>query len=123
MHWAIPLASDVLAYTGPWTRTSLPSFYGGFAYQTTTQGAWLNLTGVVAKRLALLATKCPTCGLLRFSWKGMNQSIVSLEAPTTRHRQSVDLWFSALTDTSTVMLEVISSGKPVIIEGLAISKS
>jgi hypothetical protein len=122
---AIPLRSDQIAYSSGtgWARASLSSAYAGFYYRTTTLGAKATRTGMVAKRIALVASRCPTCGSVKVYWNGTYQKTIALTAATTLRKQTVDLLTFAAPTTGTLTIEVSTSGKPVVIEGLAISKS
>ncbi|MCU1354508.1 MAG: hypothetical protein JWM05_3717, partial [Acidimicrobiales bacterium] len=119
---AIPLRVTQMSFSGPWKKTVATSVYGGTSQRSSSRGASFNRTKVVGSRLALIATKCSTCGAVSVYWNGVLKTIVSLKATATKTKQIVDLpTFSA--SSGTVRIAVATSGKPVIIEGLGISRS
>ena len=120
---AIPLRSDQLTKSGTWTKSSSSSAYGGFYYRTTALGAKVTRTGVVARRIALVATRCSSCGSVKVFWNGVYQKTVALTASGSVRKQAVELLSFATATTGTLTLEVSTAGKAVIVEGLAISKS
>lgn len=120
---AVPLRSDQVTKTGTWTRHSLSTAYAGFYYRTTALGAKVTRTGLVAKRIALVVTVCSTCGSMKVYWNGVYQKTVALTSSTTLRKQTRELLTFPSPATGTLTLVVSTSGKAVLIEGLAVSKS
>jgi hypothetical protein len=120
---AVPLRADQLAYTGNWAKSSLAAAYAGLYERTTSIGAKVTRTGIVARRIALIATRCATCGSVKVYWNGVLKKSVSLSASTTQHRVAIELLVFATTTTGTLTLQVATAGRLVGIEGLGISKS
>ncbi len=85
-------------------------------------GAKLTRTGIVASRIALLATTCATCGSVKVYLGSTLLKTVSLYSATTVYRKliSVKSWRSAHKGTLTI--KVASSGKKVIIDGVVIRR-
>jgi hypothetical protein len=77
-------------------------------------------TGIVAERLYLVATKCPTCGRLAVSWNGNPIANVDLSSSTLKRSRIVPLTSWSSSHRGTLRATVTSSGKPVVIEGLAV---
>jgi Tol biopolymer transport system component len=122
---AIPLVASQLAYTGSWKNVTNASAYGGTYRQATATNASFTKTGVKAKRLALVVGTCSTCGTVKVYWNNVLKATVALTSATTKYKQikAEVLLSSSSVQTGTVKVVVSSSGKPVRIEGLAVSKS
>jgi hypothetical protein len=78
---------------------------------------------VIARRIALVASRCSTCGTVKVYWNGVLRSTVSLKAATTQRRVVIELLSFAAPTKGTLSVVVATTGKPVSIEGLAVSKS
>ncbi len=102
-----------------WRDGGIGSFVGG-SLQTARQGAWARRE-VVARRLALVVTKCPRCGRIAVSWRGQPVKTIDLRAATTRERRVVPIASFPGRRRGTLRVDVLSSGKPVRIEGLGVS--
>jgi hypothetical protein len=116
----VPLRSNQLAYSPGWTVIRQGSLYAGEARRTTTRSATMTRTGIVAERLYLVATKCPTCGRLAVSWNGNPIANVDLSSSTLKRSRIVPLTSWSSSHRGTLRATVTSSGKPVVIEGLAV---
>lgn len=79
----------------------------------------LGMVAVVAGG-ALVVTKCPTCGVVAVKI-GSRTVRINLYARTNRTKQVIALP-SVRFQTSVVVVTVVSSGKPVIIDGLGIGR-
>lgn len=115
-----PLDDRSLASSSGWTRASLPGYWNGTATTTTQKDAVLTRAGLHFDQLALVATKCPTCGRVEVSVDGTRVGVVDLAAASTVHRQVVALP-RTVGKVGTVTIKVLTSGKPVTIDGLAVS--
>jgi alpha-tubulin suppressor-like RCC1 family protein len=120
---AVPLDDRSLTRAGRWTAGTGSAYYGSTYLRSTTAGATLTRTKVVATRLALVATTCPTCGSVKVYWNGTLIKTVSLTSATTINKKviAIKTWTSA--HTGTLKIKVSSSGRRVIIDGLAIRRS
>jgi tripartite motif-containing protein 71 len=120
---AMPVDDASLTGRG-WSRNSGQSGYYRNTYSgSTTQGAKLTRTGVQAKRLALVATKCPGCGVVDVRMGGTLLKKVNLAATSTKKRQIIPVASFAGVVAGTVTITVATSGKPVFIDGLAVSRN
>jgi len=118
---AVPLRSDQLAYTSSFSKTTRSGAFAGFGYLSTTHGAQMKRTGIVATRLYLVATECATCGSVQVRWNGTLLSTINLYSPTTVRAQVVGIHTFSTAHTGTLTATVSSpTGKSVLIEGLAI---
>ncbi|ONI78408.1 hypothetical protein BWI15_00575 [Kribbella sp. ALI-6-A] len=111
------------APTAGWSRTSWSEFYLGTATQTTAYGASLTRT-VQGKRFFLVATKCPTCGLVAVYAGGKYIGAVNLASATTQRQAIVALPVQSAVFSGTLTFTVRSAtGKFVQIDGLAVRRT
>jgi hypothetical protein len=75
---------------------------------------------VVAKRIALLATACSTCGTVRVYWGSTLLKTVSLYSATTVNKKLISVKTFTSARSGTLSIKITSSGKRVIIDGVAI---
>lgn len=134
---AIPLhqgqtgTGQPLVYSGAWTPTASVGSYLGSYRQTTTTGAFVQVANVQARRLALVVTRCPTCGSVSVTWTptvgaAVNLGTISLVNAATLNKQVVNLGAAPFASVQTGTLKVTvnsTGGKPVRIEGIGITKS
>ncbi|KAA1425655.1 hypothetical protein [Nocardioides antri] len=126
--WAVqrcavrPLDDRSLIISDGWTRGALADYWNGTATRTAQQGAVLSRPGARFNQLALIATKCPTCGRVAVAVDGVLIGTVNLANATTVHQRVISLPRTPGRE-GTVTIEVLSTGKPVIIDGLAVSAS
>ena len=79
-------------------------------------------SGVKAKSVALVVTKCKACGSVKVYWNGVYKKTITLTASSTKRKQVVSLLSFGSVTSGTLKLVVASSGKTVSIEGLGVSK-
>jgi len=118
----VPLDDRSLAHSGSWTAATGRAYYLTTVLRSKTYGSRLTRTGVVAKRLALVATTCPTCGSVRVYWGGTLLRRISLYSPTVRNRQVIPIVSFSSGRRGTLMIRVVSIGKTVLIDGLAVKR-
>jgi hypothetical protein len=120
---AVPLDDRSLTLaTTHWSRTSSARFWNGTATQTTTLGARLIRSGVQAHRLAIVATRCPTCGQVGL-WIGATYlGRINLASSRVTYRAILALPPFA-SQTGTLTIKVLSYGKLVQIDGVGIAHS
>jgi hypothetical protein len=120
----IPLRARSLVYTRSWARVTNPVYFSGEAVSTKTNGQIANLPAVQAKRMWLVATKCPTCGTLQVRWNNILIASVNLASPVAVHRALIPIASFPVVRAGTVRLNVTSpSGRAVTIEGLAVLRA
>jgi hypothetical protein len=119
---AVVLDERSLTVSSGWTINTSSAYYGGSAVSSKHVNATLKRTGAQLDRLALLATKCPTCGSVGLYVSGELIGKVSLHATTLRNQQLIKLPVFSYR-TGTVTIKVLSSGKLVRIDGLGISRT
>jgi hypothetical protein len=76
----------------------------------------------VARRIALLATTCPTCGKVRVYWGSTLLKTVNLSSARTVNRKLITVVTFAGARTGTLSIKVYSSGRKVLIDGVAIRR-
>ena len=120
---AIPLDDRSLSYVSGWTAGTGAAYWTGTYLRTYGNGATLRRTGVVAKRIALVATTCPTCGTVNVYLGSTLLRTISLYSATTVNRNVISVAKFTSVHTGTVTIKVTSSHKPVIIDGLGIRRT
>jgi hypothetical protein len=119
---AVALDDRSLAASAGWSRVSWSLFYRGTATQTTKTGASLTSSGAALTRVAVVATRCPTCGTVGVYVNGTKVGTVNLYSATTVRKAVIALPpFSYR--TGTVTLKVLSTGKLIQVDGLGISRA
>ena len=119
---SIPLDDRSLTPSGAWTRGSGAAYFQGTFSRSSTSGAALTRTGAQVLQLALLATKCPTCGKADVYLNNTLLATVDLRSATTQHRQIVMVKSYDALQAGTIRVQVRGSGRPVTIDGVGISR-
>ncbi|GAB4012213.1 hypothetical protein [Nocardioides ultimimeridianus] len=117
---AIPLDDRDLAASSGWARSAPRGWFNGTALTTTHHGASLALTGVTLDRVALVARKCATCGVVGVYVGGVRIARIDLHSGTSARRTITLPAFSLR--TATVSVKVLSSGKTVQVDAVAVSR-
>ena len=117
---AVVLDDRALTASPGWVRGTQAGYFAGTRTETKTLGATLTRTGARLTRVAVLATKCSTCGSVRVYVNGIAIGTINLYAATTS-RSLITLPAFSLR-TATVTLRVMSSGKLVRIDGVGLGK-
>jgi len=120
---AIPLDDRSLTRSGRWTAGSGTAYYRSTYLRSSSSGAKLTRTGVVAKRIAIVATTCPTCGSVRVYWGSTLLRTISLRSATTVNKKLITVTTFTSARKGTLMIKVYSSGKKVLIDGVAIRRN
>lgn len=108
------------AVTAGWTRKTGTHYYRHTFTTTATTGAKLKLAAARLHRLALVVTRCPTCGSLDITVNGVHHS-VSTAAASTHYRALIFLP-AIRTQTATIVIRTTSNHR-VFIDGLAIIRT
>lgn len=112
----VPYDDRVLTRSGFTAVTGSP-YYLGTASTSKTYGATLK-TSLTALPLYLVATTCSTCGKVEIRKGTTLLATVSLNSATTVHKRVITLPVKSL--SGGITLRVISSSKPVIVDGLVV---
>lgn len=121
---AIPVNNSSLSHSDGWRKKTGASGYYLNSYSLTKErGAKLKVRDVRFTKLALVATRCDGCGTVKVYRGSTLLKTVSLDSSRYRKRQVIPIkYYSSLARESTITIKVVSSGKPVRIEGLALSR-
>jgi hypothetical protein len=119
----VPLDDRSLARAGTWSLGTGTAYYNHTFARSATSGAKLTRTGVVAKRIAIVATTCSTCGSVRVYWGTTLLKTISLHSTTTANRKIIAVTTFSSVRTGTLSLRVYGSGHNVVIDGVAITRS
>jgi hypothetical protein len=117
---ARPVDDRALTAGSSWTRRRSAQFWNGSYTTTTKHNATLTLAGVHLDRVGIVADTGPACGKVAILVHGHQIGTINLHSSTTRHQVVLALpKFTARAGTVTV--KVVSRGKAVQIDGLAVS--
>jgi hypothetical protein len=126
--WSAPRCIDralddraMTAGTG-WARGTASGYYNGTFTSSKTYGAGLTRTGTTVTRIGIVATTCATCGSVAVYVGNTHVGTISLYAPSTRLKQLLTTKAFTYRTNATVTLRVATSGKPVVIDGLLLSR-
>jgi hypothetical protein len=119
---AVALDDRALAGSWGWSRVTGASYYAGTATVTSQRGATLMRTGVQAKRIYLVASRCATCGTVGVYWNGVLIKKISLYARTTASKSVIDVTTFPGVRSGTVKIRPLTSGTRVLIDGLVLSR-
>jgi hypothetical protein len=78
-------------------------------------------TDARARRLAVVVTKSPECGLIKVYWKGRLVREITLTASVTRRKQVVGVAFFDTPRSGKVAIVAASSTRAACVEGLGVS--
>jgi hypothetical protein len=120
---AVPLDDRSLTRGSGWTARTGTGYYKSTYLQATTRGAKLTRTKVSGQRIAVVATTCPTCGSIDVYWGATRIKTISLKSATTVNRKLITVVVWTAPKTGTLTIKVATSGKKVIIDGVAIRRN
>jgi hypothetical protein len=118
---ARPLDDAGLTATSGWKRGKGSAYYLGTYTSTTTKGESLTKK-VSLDRIGLVVTECATCGSVGVYVGTKLIGKVNLFSKTTKNKVLVTLPTFKLR-TGTVKIKVLSTGKKVLIDGVALSRT
>jgi hypothetical protein len=117
---AIPLDDRKLTGSG-WQRKSGSGHYVNSYSVASKKGASLVVTGVRTKRVTLLATKCFECGRVGIFLGRKLLKRVDLGFDGFSKMQAISIRDFPTVKRGTIKIKILSSGKPVSIDGLGLS--
>jgi len=120
---AVPLDDRSLARAGSWSAGTGSAYYRSTYLRSSTSGARLTRTGVVARRIALVASTCSTCGIVRVYWGSTLLKTINLYSRTTVNQKLIAVTTFSSARTGTLKITVTSRGKRVIVDGVAIRRN
>jgi hypothetical protein len=116
---AVPFDDRSVARDGDWQAKKAFGYYLNTFLVTKTHNDTLTKDGMHAAAVAVLATKCPTCGVISVTFGGTTKSF-DLHAATTK-RKVVFIVDVGTVHTGTVTIKVTSTNETVQIDGLGVS--
>jgi len=119
---ARPLDDRALSVGKGWIRRTGSRYWNGTITVTSTDGATATRTGAKLDRVGIVATRGPGRGTIAIYLGATRIGQVSLAAASTTF-QNLILLPPFGYRTGTVTVKVVSKGKPVQLDGLAISRS
>jgi hypothetical protein len=119
---ARPLDDRALSASSAWARLKASGFYFGTYTSTKSSGATMTLNGAEFDRLALVATKCASCGKVAVYSGSTLLGTINLYKSTTSKEQIIALPKVSYR-TANLRLKVVTSGKSVQIDGLGVSRT
>src|SRR5439155_8837579 len=114
-----PLDDRALTASTGWTRATGSSYWLQTVTRTTAMNETLNRTGVHLSRVGVLATVCPTCGVVAIKVGSTTIGNISLQASAIQNQKVLFLPAFA-PQTGTVTVKSTSSGKTIKIDGLVV---
>ncbi len=119
---AIPLDDRSLGLSTGWSKRTGTAYYNNTYAYAKTLYAYATRTLVQARRIALVATTCSSCGTIRVYWNGRLINTVSLKSTTTVYRKVILLDTFSVVQKGTLKLVVATSGKNIYLDGVAIKR-
>ncbi|MGZ6547334.1 MAG: S8 family serine peptidase [Actinomycetota bacterium] len=119
---AIPVNDRSLSASSGWSRLISSTRFMSTYSLSRTRYTTLRLYGASFKRIALIVTACGTCGKVQVFGGSKLYGTFSLSG-TSQTRKII--WvkvLSSIAGSSTITIKVISSGAPVMIEGLGVTR-
>jgi len=111
---AVPTVVSEMTHDADWTRSN-------GVLRTTRQGAELRLSGISARRLALVVQGCGRCGTIRVFWRG--RPLRRLDTGLLRGPSRVPLASFGAVRRGNLRMLVTSAGEPVKVRGIGISRA
>ena len=118
-----PLDDRSLSRRGSWSSGTGSAYYRSTWIRSTALGASAVRASVQAKRISIVATTCPTCGSVKVYLGSTLLRTVSLVSSTTVNRHVIAVATFTSVRAGTVTVKVSSSGRRVLVDGLAISRT
>jgi hypothetical protein len=119
---AVPLDDRELDASGPWARNFGPGFFAKTFSQSSSLGATLSKGGIRARQVMVLVETCPTCGSIQLFWNGQLVRSYNLFSPAVHQLVYLKVVTFGSVHVGALTIRVSSSGKPVIIDGLGVSR-
>ena len=120
---SVPYDNAAFAKSRTWSAPKARGYYAGSSARSTVTGATLSKR-VTARRIALVATKCRGCGSVKVFFRGKPiGKTISLNRTGARpaHKQVITVGRLRRLATGTLVIKVVSAGKPVFIDAGATS--
>lgn len=120
---AVPVNNKSFIHSKGWKKKNAEGHFLNSFSTATKKGARLRLENVRAKRLALVATKCRGCGVVKVMRGKKLLKRIDLNARRAKKKQIINVTIFSSVTRGTIKILISSNGKPVKIEGLGVSRS
>jgi hypothetical protein len=114
------LDDTALDVSGGWTRRSVDGYYQHTVTTATAQGSAASLAGTQSRRLAIVATTCPTCGTVGIFIGGTTVATFDLRTSAV-HRRAVLVVPGVAFRSGPLVVRVLSRSGRVELDGVGIS--
>lgn len=118
----LPLSAHRLVASAGWRTGTHPGHFAARARIGSRRGATLTLRGVVARRIAIVATRGPGMGRVSVWFAGRRLRTIDLRSARTARRQVIPVTTLVRTRRGTLTVRVESDARPVVIEGVGAGK-
>ena len=119
---AVPISTSHLSRSSGWGTGSSSAYYEGVFIQSTHLGSYLLSRTLKAKRVALIAYKCATCGIVEVYRGSTLLARINLYSKTTVVKALITVHtYTSVQAAAAFKIRVYSSGKLVRVEGLGLS--
>jgi GH25 family lysozyme M1 (1,4-beta-N-acetylmuramidase) len=118
----VPIDDHAFTASTGWTVQRDAGFFRGTALATSTRGASLLHTGLVAHRIRVLAETCPTCGRVQVMWRGRVVGAFDLVTRTTQRRHLMPEIDLPAVSTGSLRIRATTANRPVVIDGVAVTQ-
>lgn len=116
----VPLDDRAAKAGRGWKRKASATGYLGTVSRASRRGAVLRLPGIEASELSLLAMRCRRCGTVRVSFAG--EPLGRFRLKGRPGAQVLPLATFASARAGTLVVRVVSRGRPVTIDGIAVRR-
>ncbi|MPZ69622.1 MAG: hypothetical protein GEU71_08840 [Actinobacteria bacterium] len=113
-------ADDRSLTGGGWSKGAGSAFYRSTYKETAQQGKTLKLKDVRGRRFDLLVSTCPGCGKIEVRFAGQVLQTISLKSNQRNDRVAIPVATFPDQQKGTLTIEVLSSGKKVIIDAVGV---
>jgi hypothetical protein len=119
---ATTLDDRALAASTGWTRGTGSPYYAKTITSTSQLGRTLTRTSVQARRIALVATTCSTCGTVGVYFNGALIKTISLKASTTTYKRIIAVVDFGVARGGTLVVKTLNTGRTYI-DGVAFNRA
>jgi hypothetical protein len=116
-----PMDDRALSRSAGWSLGTSSAYFKSTYTGTSSASRTLAKANAQVKRIGLVATKCAKCGTVSVRVGTTTVGTVNLFSSTTKFKQLISLPTISLR-TGTVRVVTTTSGKPIYIDGLAVSR-
>lgn len=103
-----------------WNQKTGSAYYRNTVKKSSRQGRTLKLKDIRGRRFDLLVSTCPRCGRIEVRFRGQVLQTVSLRSNRRKDRVVIPVATYADQQRGTLKIEILSSGKRVLIDGVGV---